>query len=56
MGEGWSFTYSDELVPSANLNDPADASDASGTMVWFTDGGIELKFTPNGSGGYTTPP
>ena len=53
MGEGWSFTYSDELVPSTSLGDPLD-NDPANTLVWFTDGGVELKFTPNGSG-WTTP-
>ena len=53
MGEGWSFTYSDEFVLSTSLNNPLD-NDPAGTRIWFTDGGVELKFTPNGSG-YTTP-
>jgi RHS repeat-associated protein len=49
MGEGWSFTYSDTLLPT---------SDGTGTMVWFTDGGLTLKFVPTSPGAttYTTPP
>ena len=50
MGDGWSFTYGDTLTASGNTSDPA------GTLIWFTDTGIQLKFTPNGSGGYVTPP
>ena len=54
MGDGWSFTDSDELLSTTALGDPADRNDASTELIWFTDGGIELKFTANGSG-YNTP-
>ncbi len=54
MGEGWSFTYSDKLVSPAALNDPADLSDPSGELIWFTAQGIELKFAYTGSV-YNTP-
>ena len=54
MGEGWSFTYSDELVPS-QFERPADQRSV-GTLFGSPTRGVELKFTPNGSGGYTTPP
>jgi RHS repeat-associated protein len=52
MGDGWSFTYSDKLVSSASLANPADSGDPSSTMIWFTDQGIELKFAfdHNGTG------
>jgi YD repeat-containing protein len=46
LGDGWSFTYSDTLTPSSG--------DPTGTMVWFTDKGIRLKFLLNG-GVYQTP-
>jgi len=51
MGDGWSFTYSDTLTPTPST----DQSDPTGTMVWFTDTGILLKFVPNGDVGYITP-
>lgn len=59
MGEGWSFTYSDEIATPAALGDPADqntTTDPANELIWFTDQGVELKFTPNGSGGYNNPP
>ena len=37
MGEGWSFSYSDRL----------EYGDG-GAIIWFTDKGIRLEFTPNG--------
>ncbi|MCE5268857.1 MAG: autotransporter-associated beta strand repeat-containing protein [Planctomycetaceae bacterium] len=48
MGEGWSFSFSDTLTTSTDVNDP------SGTKVWFASDGVQYKFVPNG-GGYNTP-
>ena len=38
MGDGWSFTYSDSLTVNADQS-----------VTWFTDTGISLKFTKQGS-------
>ena len=54
MGDGWSFSYSDEITLAATLNDPADSNDSQGTLVWFTSSGLLLQFLPDGTG-YTTP-
>ena len=49
MGDGWSFTFGDTITTSPNPLDPA------GTKIWFTDTGVQLKFVPDGHGGYVTP-
>jgi YD repeat-containing protein len=54
MGDGWSFSYSDEITLATTLKDPADANDTNGTLVWFTSSGLLLQFLPDGTG-YTTP-
>jgi uncharacterized delta-60 repeat protein/RHS repeat-associated protein len=56
MGDGWSFSYSDTIAPANSNNDPSFATDPSGTLVWFTDSGLLLTFTPKTGGGYNTPP
>ncbi|MCY3017317.1 MAG: DUF6531 domain-containing protein, partial [Planctomycetota bacterium] len=44
MGEGWSFTYSDQLKVAADET----------TVTWFTDQGLRLEFAETGAG-YTNP-
>src|SRR5208282_2207527 len=56
MGDGWSFSYSDTISAANASNDPTYLADASGTVVWFTDTGLLLTFTPKTGGGYNTPP
>jgi len=43
MGEGWSFTYSDQLKVGTD-----------GTVTWFTDQGLRLEFAKTATG-YTNP-
>ncbi|MEI8318734.1 MAG: DUF6531 domain-containing protein, partial [Planctomycetia bacterium] len=44
MGEGWSFTYSDQLKVAADDT----------TVTWFTDQGLRLEFAKTTTG-YTSP-
>jgi uncharacterized delta-60 repeat protein/RHS repeat-associated protein len=51
MGDGWSFSYSDTI---SAYNSAVDGTQPSGSVTWFTDTGLRLIFTPNGSG-WNTP-
>ena len=55
MGEGWSFTYSDYIDSASNFPSYDPTTDPAGTVIWFNDQGIQLKFKPQVGGGYSNP-